>query len=171
MTTLITKLLTNPRAQSRPAADAGDQSPASGRSTTHADCRWHRRSQGFESPKLHSLSLLVRLHRIGVISALCLVLTGRGGRSWGSLAARWAVRAPGGCLWRQLRLVGTYLRPARDEEVADPALGSARAIRSTLEAAGPMAGSLPVPLSVGTPTSTRNAVRSSVRRPPPPEEQ
>jgi hypothetical protein len=47
---------------------------------------WHGRGQGFESPKLHSLFLLIRL-RIGVISALCLVLTGRGGQS-GGLARR-----------------------------------------------------------------------------------
>jgi hypothetical protein len=59
-TTLTTKLLTNPLAQSRSTADAGDQSPPQGRSTTQTDCRWHGRGQGFESPKLHSQFPLVR---------------------------------------------------------------------------------------------------------------
>ena len=44
-TTLTTKLLTNPLAQSRSTADAGDQSPASGPSSTQADCRWHGSGQ------------------------------------------------------------------------------------------------------------------------------
>jgi hypothetical protein len=44
---------------------------------------WHGRGQGFESPKLHPLFSLVRQKRIGVISALCLVLTGRGGQIGG----------------------------------------------------------------------------------------
>jgi hypothetical protein len=39
--TLITKLLTNPLAQSRSTADAGDQPPGSWPSSTRADCRWH----------------------------------------------------------------------------------------------------------------------------------
>jgi hypothetical protein len=40
-TTLITKLLTNPLAQSQSRADSGDRSPASGPSTSQVDCRWH----------------------------------------------------------------------------------------------------------------------------------
>jgi hypothetical protein len=33
-----------------------------GRSTTQADCRWHGRGQGFESPKLHQSSLHQEQH-------------------------------------------------------------------------------------------------------------
>ena len=46
MTTLITKLLTNPLAQSRSTADSDDQSPASGPALRKADCRWHGRVLG-----------------------------------------------------------------------------------------------------------------------------
>jgi type I restriction enzyme R subunit len=57
-TTPITKLLTNPLAQSRSTAGARDQSAASESSTTQADCRWHGRDQGFESPKPLSRGIL-----------------------------------------------------------------------------------------------------------------
>ena len=45
-TILITKVHTNPLAQSRSTADSGDQSPASGPSISPADCRWDARGQG-----------------------------------------------------------------------------------------------------------------------------
>jgi hypothetical protein len=60
-TTLITKLLTNPLAQSRSTEDAGDHSPALGPDylTDRLSTAWKR--SGFESPKLHALFLLIRL--------------------------------------------------------------------------------------------------------------
>ena len=58
-----------------------------GRTISPTDCRWHGRGQGFESlSSTHYLSWSGS-NRIGVISALCLVLTGRGGQS-GGLAGR-----------------------------------------------------------------------------------
>jgi hypothetical protein len=54
-----------------------------GRSTTQGDCRWHGRGQGFESPKLHPLFPSPAANRIVVISAICLVLVGRGGQIGG----------------------------------------------------------------------------------------
>jgi hypothetical protein len=51
-TTLITRLLTDPLANSRSRADARDQSPGSGPATTHVDCRWHGRGHGSNSEYL-----------------------------------------------------------------------------------------------------------------------
>jgi hypothetical protein len=59
-TTPITKLLTNPLPQSRSTADADDQSPPHGRSTTRTDCRWHGRGE----VRLLSPHLLRRLSDI-----------------------------------------------------------------------------------------------------------
>jgi hypothetical protein len=60
-TTLITELLTNPLAQSGSTEDPGDQSTRSGpvHHTGQLSMAWKR--SGFESPKLHSLFLLIRL--------------------------------------------------------------------------------------------------------------
>ena len=55
-TTLITKLLTDPlaKSRSRDRTRVTNRQPQ-GRSASQADCRWHGRGQGFESPKLHGL--------------------------------------------------------------------------------------------------------------------
>ena len=60
-----------------------------GRSTTQADCRWHGRGQGFESPKLHSLFPLIRreAHRCH-FSALFGSHWTRGA-DWGARWPRW----------------------------------------------------------------------------------
>src|SRR5215203_5780339 len=91
-TTLITKLLTIRSHSRSPRRTRRTTRQPQRPSTTQADCRWHGRGQGFESPKLHSLFALVRSKRIGVISALCLgSYSTRGGAEWG---ARWPPDAP-----------------------------------------------------------------------------